>query len=113
MEYKPDGQRPQQLLRSLFSKASSEIVHQQNLPLSSDFHSPKAIRESVPRVNDAFLPTAKVDSIAKEFPRPGSSAEGVGSTKGFSAVGEEVVISLLWARHLEHRRTVGREKQGG
>jgi hypothetical protein len=47
----------------------------------------------VPRVKDAFLPTARVESIAKEFPRPGSSREVEGSTNGLSMATEFVVMS--------------------
>lgn len=51
------------------------------------------MRESVPRVRETFLPSAKVESTANELPRPASSNEVAGSTKGLSVGFEVVVIS--------------------
>lgn len=47
----------------------------------------------MPKVSEAFLPTAKVASMAKEVPLPGSSNEVAGSTKGLSVAIVVVVIS--------------------
>lgn len=54
---------------------------------------PSTINASVPRVREAFRPTAKVESAAKELPRPASSKDAVGSTNGLSVAIEVVVIS--------------------
>jgi len=74
--------------RLIFDKLSAE-----SHALRPTCDSPRTIKESVPRVKDAFLPTARVESIAKEFPRPGSSREVVGSTNGLSIATEFVVMS--------------------
>jgi hypothetical protein len=56
---------------------------------------PNTMRASVPKVNDAFRPRAKVESVANEFPLVLSSKDVLGSTKGFSAALGEVDISRI------------------
>jgi hypothetical protein len=82
--YDPSSQRPRLPIISILSEENQYVTI------------PKTIRESVPRVSDAFFPTAKVESVAKEFPRVASASnDGFGSTKGFSAVTVGVVIAMF------------------
>jgi hypothetical protein len=66
LRYLPEGNRPQQFVVSLFSNASSIADVSARFKEISAFYSPSTIRESVPNVKDAFFPTGKVESTAKE-----------------------------------------------
>jgi hypothetical protein len=99
----PARDRPQQLALLLSSSASS-VVCEPCVGLIFLEFLPRTIRESVPRVREAFLPTASVSGTFMSSPvgsDEGGACEGAalvvsrGSLKGSSAPAIEAMITIV------------------